>query len=176
MKRASYFKRIFLFTLFYAIIIETNAYDFSAKNADGQTIYYNITSLSDPYTVEVTNCGYSSSYSGSVNIPTSVKYNSHTYSVTSIGYSAFQDCSGLTSVTIGNSVTKIGEYAFYRCSSLIQIKVDWKQPIGNNSFVWDGVDKHKCVLYVPIGTHATYRSTPIWRDFERIEEFSNESK
>jgi len=32
--------------------------------------------------------------------------------VTSIGQSAFYNCSGLTSVTIPNSVTSIGEYAF----------------------------------------------------------------
>jgi hypothetical protein len=40
---------------------------------------------------------------GSVTIPDSV---------TSIGYSAFYGCTGLTSVTIGSSVTSIGEYAF----------------------------------------------------------------
>jgi hypothetical protein len=34
-------------------------------------------------------------------------------SVTSIGYSAFQTCSGLTSVTIPNSVTTMGDWAFY---------------------------------------------------------------
>ena len=39
-------------------------------------------------------------------------------SVTSIGNYAFQNCSGLTSVTIPNSVTSIGSYAFYNCSSL----------------------------------------------------------
>ena len=39
-------------------------------------------------------------------------------SVTSIGESAFEECSKLTSVTIGNSVTSIGEDAFYYCSKL----------------------------------------------------------
>ena len=38
--------------------------------------------------------------------------------VTSIGESAFEDCSGLTSVTIPDSVTSIGERAFYYCSGL----------------------------------------------------------
>ena len=46
-------------------------------------------------------------YSGSIRIPETV-LSGLTYSVTSIGVAAFQDCSGLTSVTIPNSVTSIG--------------------------------------------------------------------
>ena len=42
---------------------------------------------------------------------------------TSIGSYAFRDCSGLTSVTIGNSVTSIGEGAFYGCSSLTSVTI-----------------------------------------------------
>lgn len=38
--------------------------------------------------------------------------------VTSIGYSAFDSCSGLTSVTIGDSVTSIGNGAFWGCPNL----------------------------------------------------------
>ena len=66
----------------------------------------------------------SSSYiSGSVVIPSTVTYDGTTYSVTSIGYRAFYGCSGLTSVSIGNSVTSIGEGAFYGCSGLTSINV-----------------------------------------------------
>jgi hypothetical protein len=39
-------------------------------------------------------------------------------SVTTIGESVFESCSGLTSVTIPNSVTSIGGYAFYSCTNL----------------------------------------------------------
>ena len=36
----------------------------------------------------------------------------------------YYNCSGLTSVTIGNSVTSIGERAFYGCSGLTTIVVE----------------------------------------------------
>ena len=44
-------------------------------------------------------------------------------SVTSIGKSAFEGCSSLTSVTIGKSVTSIGDFAFYECSSLTSVTI-----------------------------------------------------
>ena len=57
------------------------------------------------------------------NIPASVEYNSVTYSVTSIGIHAFENCSGLTSVTIPNSVTSIGDDAFDGCSALTSVTI-----------------------------------------------------
>ena len=43
--------------------------------------------------------------------------------VTSIGSSAFKDCSSLTSATIGNSVTGISESAFRDCTSLTSVTI-----------------------------------------------------
>ena len=66
---------------------------------------------------------YSNEYSGDVSIPATVTYNGVTYSVTSIEFTAFGCCSGLTSITIPNSVTSISGDAFMECNGLESINV-----------------------------------------------------
>ncbi len=44
-------------------------------------------------------------------------------SVTAIGYGAFKDCTGLTSIVIPNSITKIDEIAFEGCYGLTSIVI-----------------------------------------------------
>ena len=56
-------------------------------------------------------------------------------SVTTIGAYAFEYCSGLTSITISNSVTEIGEYAFYNCTDLTEVTIpNSVTTIGNSAF------------------------------------------
>ncbi len=93
------------------------AYDFEV---DG--IYYDITSSSEPLTVEVTYKSSSyNSYSGEVVIPNSVVYGGKSYDVTSIGIRAFSGCTSLTSITLPEGLTSIGIRAFYGCTSLTSI-------------------------------------------------------
>ena len=89
--------------LFTALLLLCSSIAF-AHNFEVDGIYYSITN-STKKEVAVTYSGSSSSaveneYTGSVVIPESVTYNDVTYSVTSIGNSAFCNCSGLTSVAI----------------------------------------------------------------------------
>ena len=93
----------------------TFAHDIEVVNADGATIYYNYINNNTELAVSSRSGYYSNEYNGNVVIPESVTYNGTTYSVTSIGYEAFKDCSGLTSITIPNSVTRIGSCAFLNC-------------------------------------------------------------
>ena len=63
-------------------------------------------------------------YSGDIIIPEKVKGNDEVeYVVTSLGASCFEDCSGLTSITIPSSVTSIGDNCFQGCTSLTSITI-----------------------------------------------------
>ena len=107
------------------------AHDFEV---DG--IYYNINGNEAIVTYRGTSYyQYSDEYSGSVTIPSSVTYNGTIYSVTSIGWNAFNNCSGLTSVTIPNSVTEIGYSAFSGCRGLTDVTIpNSVKTIGNRAF------------------------------------------
>ena len=105
-----------LFLLFVALLATTTLWAYDFRSGD---LYYNITSSSEPYTVEVGGV----SFITSVIIPETVTYEGTTYSVTSIGDYAFAHCSSLPSITIPNSVTSIGNSAFWNCSSLTSVTI-----------------------------------------------------
>lgn len=117
------------------------------------------------------------SLSGVIAIPATVSYEGQNYSVTSIGGSAFEDCSALTSVTIPNSVTSIGgsafsyctsltsvtipnsvtsieSFAFWNCSALSHIRCEATTPPTLNSDTFGGTNFQ--VVFVPTGTSTAY--------------------
>lgn len=93
------------------------AHDFSAVAPTGQTLYYSFNYAGNAVYVVYPGSGWNGSVmpTGALTIPSTVTYNSTTYTVTGIGNSAFSGCSGLTSVIIPNTVTSIGDNAFYYC-------------------------------------------------------------
>ena len=96
----------------------------------GELTYY-VTDLTNKE-VAVSDCAETAT---NITIPTEVHYNNVYYDVTSIGYSAFNNCSALTQVTIPNSVISIEEYAFRYCSALRQVTIGNRvTSIKNNAF------------------------------------------
>ncbi len=80
-------------------------------------------------------------YSDSVYIiPDTVTYDSLTYTVTGIGFGAFSNCTGLTSVSLPEHLTDIGNFAFDGCSSLGSIDLpDGMTGIGISAFRGSGI-------------------------------------
>ena len=132
----------------------------------------------------VTLGGHSIECTGDIVIPDSIQYNNNTlyvtsigYSafegctgltsvtigsaVTSIGYSAFEGCTGLTSVTIGSAVTSIGKYAFRNCSGLHNVICKSVYPPSAQDNTFEGVPTY-CTLTVPCGSLSYYRVTEPW--------------
>lgn len=78
-------------------------------------IFYNVKAGNE---VAVASSHPESSYSGHIEIPSTVTYQGQEYTVTSIGASAFADCTGLTAITIPEGLKTIGGYAFAGCTGL----------------------------------------------------------
>ena len=175
------FITILLIVLMSMTGVKAFAHDIAVSNSDGKTIYYNL-SNSEKKELVVTSSSYfyydEYRYSGNVVIPESVVYEGNTYSVTSIGSSAFNDCSGLTSVTIPNSVISIGEYAFSSCFVLTSIiSLNNTPPTCEQNYdgsynQFNSVDKTNCILWVPRGSVNAYKEADGWKNFQNFKELT----
>lgn len=110
-------KKIILLSLLAFLPLLAGAYD---VEIDG--IYYNLSSKTKEAKVTYKTTSYNS-YSGSINIPSSITHEEDDYTVTSIGSRAFAGCNTLTSITISNNITSIDDYAFKGCSSLNAVHI-----------------------------------------------------
>ena len=186
-------KQLLLFVLFLMFTQIVNAVTFKYNG-----IRYTILSESLK-TVEVASSNQSAgsdggaSYSGDIQIPSTVYYNGNGYSVIGIGESAFVNCVGISSVSLPNTLTYIGKEAFSVCMGLKKITIPSKvESIGYDVFGVTSVSEivvenpipadvaynafyypqanNNCVLYVPYGTSNAYRNAAEWKKFKTIKE------
>ncbi len=113
------FKKILSLFLIIAIVIcavPFGAFTFTASAAtEYNEGFYTYTVSNGKATIT----DVDTSISGSITIPLTLGG----YTVTSIGWGAFEDCTGLTSVTIPNNVASIGSYAFSGCTGLTNVTI-----------------------------------------------------
>lgn len=111
-----------------ALLTASNAYAYDLE-VDG--IYYNL-DMSN-YTATVTHGD--NQYAGDVVVPSSIQYKTAKFDVVKIGESAFERCSELTSVSIGEGVTAIGKDAFQYSKSLVKVTIpSTLKTIGSGAF------------------------------------------
>ena len=81
--------------------------------------------------------------------------------VTSISYSAFEGCNGLTSIDIPSSVTNIGSYAFVDCENLTSATVYATTPPYAGTLIF-GSSSDIQHIYVPASSVEDYKASSGW--------------
>lgn len=109
-------------------------------------------------------------YIGDVVIPDTVLYHGSKYAVLMIAESAFENCKLVRSVVIPGTVKNINKKAFAHCYGLRAIHCRVNAPIEIDSTVFEGVDKQRCILYVPLQMAQSYSNSPYWNRFILFEE------
>jgi hypothetical protein len=120
--------------------MKTKSDNIIASGTCGENLQWVITGEKDNYTLTISGTGEMKDFDDS-HLPSwndyckFIKTIEINFGVTSIGDSAFEDCSGLTSITISDSVTSIGENGFKGCYRLTEITIpDSVTSIGDSAF------------------------------------------
>lgn len=161
-----------------------------AQEFEQDGIYYNITSTQN-LCVEVTR-SQNNPYSGDIVIPETVTYKERTLKVTSIGNSAFEQCTKLTSIKLPQTLNTIGYDAFSGCTAMTTIVIPAtvtcikerafceclavKNVTYPNAFP-TGVPQNAFskvqylgTLHVPSGCKEIFQASPYWNYFAEIED------
>ena len=155
-------KLLFTLLLLAAASATMSAYDFESYG-----IYYDFINSNEVKVVAGEN-----KYTGDVHIPSSVYIGGPTiYSVTTIGSDAFNDCHGLTLVSIPASVTTIEANAFAGCDELqILVIQGLTPPSATGAFGPDPYNYYyQTTLYVPDETIENYFYDEFWGQFPHMQ-------
>ena len=153
--------------------VPQNGDKIAVPNADGVTIYYEVTS--DGW-VNVTYRGsswseYTNEYTGTITIPATVTYNNVTYEVNGIGVSAFRGCTGLVSLTFEGHVAFFNKYAFVGATGLKELVLSESQRTAftfSNNRMFDECYKTNTILYVPEAKVAAFSTNEIGTCFKAV--------
>lgn len=104
--------------------------------------------------------------SGAFIIPDTISIDGNSFSVTSILAYAFQNNTGLLTVTVPSSITNIGDFAFSNCSGLTAVNVNATTPLVINSNVFENIILANVTLNTPVGTETAYKAANVWKDFK----------
>ena len=102
-------------------IIKLLPITFTALNQDNKELTYSIPTYEKFENKEADFIAGTSTYRGSIVIPTNVMYNNKYYKVKTIANGAFKNCSTLTSVILPKQTEEIEEEAFSGCNRLKEI-------------------------------------------------------
>lgn len=95
----------------------------------------------------------------SINLPVTQK---------TLPVSFFEGCSSLESIELPATLTTINQDAFYGCSGLQEIHNYALTPQTITERAVYNINKHTCILYVPIDYIDLYRAKAVWCDFDNI--------
>ena len=88
--------------------------------------------------------------------------------ITTVATEVLYGCTALEEVVIPASVTTINQDAFYNCSKLMAIRNYAYTPQTITERAVYNVNKHTCILYVPMDYIDLYRAKAVWCDFDNI--------
>ena len=120
-------------------------------------------------------------------IPGSIKVDNVEVPIKEIAPNAFENCTGLVSVTIPANIQVIGDAAFKGCTGLEEIyclsavPIDLSKVFASRTRVmltrsgevitqFEGIDFETCILYVPAGSKKLYEQAEGWKQFKNIVE------
>ena len=120
-------------------------------------------------------------------IPETIKVDNVEVPVKEIAPNAFENCTGLVSVTIPANIQVIGAAAFKGCTGLEEIyclsavPIDLSKVFASRTRVmltrsgevitqFEGIDFETCILYVPVGSKELYQQAEGWKEFKNIVE------
>lgn len=170
------FSSLLLIAALLPVQARAQAYDFS-KTIGGNTLYFYILSERDR-TVELAYPGSSeerpwkgfSKPTKLLSIPAVVLYDSVTYNVVSIGYSAFAGCDRITKLVLPPTLKEIGESAFAGCTRIGDIVTQSSEAPRLDESSFDGVDVDAPVRVIT-GALSKFEQAVGWRQFTQIIEY-----